>query len=179
MTVPSQPGEKWKKIEGTEDYYVSNQGRVKRKEKLLKQSADKDGYWTCNIHRQRKRVNILVAKAFVPNPEPEHFDVVDHINNIKTNNNADNLQWTTRSRNSQMAHEDNLIKRSDILAIDSENNMTLYESQSEAARATGSDIKAVNKVIKGVFSQTKGFRFFRCKSFTDNRRKSNVEKNTD
>ena len=100
MPVPSQPGEKWKLVEGTEDYYISNQGRVKRGQKLLKQSADKDGYLTCNIYRKRKRVNILVAKAFVPNPDPEHLDVVDHKNNIKTQNTEDNLQWTTRSRNS-------------------------------------------------------------------------------
>lgn len=169
MPVPSKPGEKWKLVEGTEDYYVSNQGRVKRGQKLLKQSSDKDGYLTCNIYRKRKRVNILVAKAFVPNPDPEHFDVVDHKNNIKTQNTEDNLQWTTRSRNTQMAHEDNLIQRTDILVVDNENNMTLYRTQKDAAVATGADVKAVNNVIKGVFSQTKGYRFFRCKSFEDKR----------
>ena len=120
MPVPSQPGEKWKLVEGTEDYYISNQGRVKRGQKLLKQSADKDGY-------------------------------------------------LTRSRNTQMAHEDNLIQRTDILVVDNENNMTLYRTQKDAAVATGADVKAVNNVIKGVFSQTKGYRFLRCKSFEDKR----------
>lgn len=181
MPIPSLPGEKWKLIEGTNDYYISNKGRAKRGQKLLKKSLDKDGYYTVNIYGKRKRVNILVAKAFVPNPDPEHFDVVDHRNNIKTQNNEDNLQWTTRSRNLQMAHEDHLIsksKRDNILVIDPDNNMTLYDTQKAAATATGTDSKAVNKVVKGIFSQTKGFRFFRCKSFTD-RRKGNVEKNTD
>ena len=70
-----------------------------------------------------------------------------------------------------MAHEDNLIIRSDILAIDEDNNMTLYSTQKAAANAIGADVKAVNKVIKGVFSQTKGFRFFRCKTFKDERSK--------
>ena len=175
MPVPSLPGEKWKLIEGTEDYYISNKGRAKRKVRLLKQSKDKDGYYTINVFGKRKRVNILVAKAFVPNPDPEHFNVVDHINNIKTQNTEDNLQWTTRSRNTQMAHEDNLIIRSNILAIDEENNVTLYDTQKAAADAIGADVKAVNKVIKNVFSQTKGFRFFRCKSFTDKRKKKNTD----
>lgn len=174
MPVPTLPNEKWELVEGTTEYYVSNLGRIKKGTKLLKQAKDKDGYYTCNIYGKRKRMNILVAKAFVPNPDPEHFDVVDHKNNIKTQNTADNLQWTTRRRNSQMAHEDNLIpkgRQSNILAVDSNDNATLYDTQKAAAKATGADTKMVNKVVKGEFKQTKGFRFIRCNTFTDRREK--------
>lgn len=172
MPVPTLPGEKWALIEGTQDYYISNKGRVKRKTHLLKQAKDRDGYYTCNIFRKRKRVNILVAKAFVPNPDPIHFDVVDHKNNNKEENTAENLQWTTRRRNSQMAHEDNLIPKSqktDILAVDKDHNAVLYNSQTSAARATGANLKAINKVLNGTFTQTKGFRFIRIKTFIDKR----------
>ena len=139
---------------------------------MLKQAKDRDGYYTCNIFRKRKRVNILVAKAFVPNPDPIHFNVVDHKNNNKEENTAENLQWTTRRRNSQMAHEDNLIPKSqktDILAVDKDHNAVLYNSQTSAARATGANLKAINKVLNGTFTQTKGFRFIRIKTFIDKR----------
>ena len=173
MPVPSLPGESWKLVEGTEDYYVSDKGRVKRGTKLLKQAKDKDGYYTCNVYRKRKRVNILVAKAFVKNPDPKTLDVVDHINNIKTDNTKENLQWTTRSRNTQMAHEDNLVPKaikSDILVVDKDDNAKLYSTQKAAADATGADINAVNKVVNGEFKQTKGYRFIRCKTFEDKRK---------
>ena len=56
---------------------------------------------TVHVHR-------AVAKAFIPNPF--NLSDVDHINNDKTDNRADNLQW--------LSHRDNLRKKSK----DKENN---------------------------------------------------------
>ncbi len=71
-----------------------------------------------------------------------------------------------------MAHEDNLIPKSqktDILAVDKDYNATLYSSQIAASKATGANLKAINKVLNGTFNQTKGFRFIRIKTFIDKR----------
>lgn len=50
---------------------------------------------TVHIHQ-------AVAKAFIPNPA--NLSDVDHINNDKTDNRAENLQW--------LSHRDNLRKKS-------------------------------------------------------------------
>lgn len=44
-------------------------------------------------------VHRLVAIAFVDNPCPDEFKEVNHIDENKMNNNADNLEWCNRSYN--------------------------------------------------------------------------------
>jgi len=98
----------WKDIEGYEGkYQVSNLGNVKSLnynnygyEKLLSPFLN-SGYLyvdlLINTKRRTFRVHRLVAEAFIPNSDnkPE----VNHINEIKTNNRAENLEWVTRKEN--------------------------------------------------------------------------------
>lgn len=44
-----------------------------------------------------KRLHILVAKAFIPNPN--NYSQVNHIDGNKENNNLENLEWCTSSYN--------------------------------------------------------------------------------
>ena len=92
----------WIDIKGYEGIYqVSNEGRVKslsneatRKEKILRQ--DKSNRYSvvelsCSGIGKPCLVHHLVAEAFVPNPNG--YTVVHHINHIKTDNRAENLEW--------------------------------------------------------------------------------------
>ena len=110
--------EKWKDIEGFEGIYeVSNYGRVKRKEhilstpsknqtckfisnthydeKILKPLINKNGYIRIRLCKNKMKYNkllhILVAKAFIPNPNS--CTRVDHINGDKLCNLESNLEW--------------------------------------------------------------------------------------
>lgn len=66
------------------------------------------GYWYTgvtykgNISKQR-RVHILVAEAFVPNPN--NYPIVMHIDNNKENKHYTNLKWGTVSENTKDAYE--------------------------------------------------------------------------
>ena len=52
----------------------------------------------------------LVALYFVENPNPLEYDIVNHIDGDKLNNNASNLEWCNISMNTQHAYDNNLVK---------------------------------------------------------------------
>ena len=119
----------WKDIKDYEGLYqVSNYGNVKSLERYIKNKNDKmqfyneiilipndsKGYLKVTLSKNNKqktfRIHILVAKAFVQNPEnkPE----VNHKDGNKHNNHATNLEWNTRSENENHAYKNGLAKPS-------------------------------------------------------------------
>ena len=97
----------WKDIEGFEGkYQISNMGRVKSleridnnnhpvKEKIMKSVKDSGGYLQVKLYKDGKYksylIHRLVASAFIPNPN--NFFEVNHIDENKTDNRVDNLEW--------------------------------------------------------------------------------------
>ena len=113
--------EVWKKIDWIDDlngeYEVSSMGRVRRlgqihytfqgkkyinKVLYLKPSLATTGYYTVNLYPNGKLkhfyVHRLVATAFIQNNNPEN-DFINHMNEIKTDNRVENLEWCNRIDN--------------------------------------------------------------------------------
>lgn len=95
----------WKDIAGYEGkYQVSNLGNVKSlryrnktEEHLLTKRPQKNGYLTVSLSKNSIYKNFLihrlVADVFIENPY--NFPQVNHIDEDKTNNCVDNLEWCT------------------------------------------------------------------------------------
>lgn len=107
--------EQWKYICGFDGLYkVSNLGRIYsvKSDKILKQSfirsRGRKTYLSICLSGHRFTCHKLVALAFVPNPNklPE----INHINGIKTDNRAVNLEWTTRSANCKHSWDNGLMQ---------------------------------------------------------------------
>jgi len=103
----------WKDVVGYEDYFqVSNTGKIysKRTNKELKYSVTQKGYCVFvtrfngrNSPAKCFKIHILVAKAFIDNPENKL--TVNHIDGNKLNNNVSNLEWATMSEQLKHAAE--------------------------------------------------------------------------
>lgn len=71
---------------------------------VMSPSIAKNGYPTIAIMQGRRRkkytVHRLVAEAFCEGYSPEQ--TVNHINGVKTDNRAENLEWVSLARNTQL-----------------------------------------------------------------------------
>lgn len=88
--------EKWIAI-NNEGYFVSDQGRIRHKNRVLSGSLHNDGYIFATIHGKQSPVHRLIAMAFIPNPD--NLPEVNHKDGNKQNNFVSNLEWVTRSDN--------------------------------------------------------------------------------
>lgn len=120
--------EYWVPLAGFEGKYeVSSFGRVKSlerewydnggyvrcvTEKMLTQTIDDKGYYRVKICNKKFQKNIsvhrLVCAAFHQNPENKK--TVNHMDGVKTNNAASNLEWATYKENSVHAKEHGLLR---------------------------------------------------------------------
>ena len=84
-------------------YEISNLGRIRNVETdvIRKCKPNKDGYvyigLKINGKREMFKVHRLVATAFIPNPN--NLPCVNHKDEIKTNNSAENLEWCSYKYN--------------------------------------------------------------------------------
>jgi hypothetical protein len=91
----------WRIIDDYPNYEVNNNGEIKCNEQIVK-LIKRGEYRVVNLHNKGSESSIryvhrIVAVAFIPNPDNKR--VVDHINNIKSDNRLENLRWTTQSEN--------------------------------------------------------------------------------
>lgn len=106
----------WKDIEGCEGrYQVSSCGRIRNAQTLqIRKTQKKHGYVRINLtdnngNDRNCSVHRLVASVFVPNPENKPH--VNHIDGVKDNNRAENLEWVTPEENFQHAIDNHLYEK--------------------------------------------------------------------
>lgn len=71
---------------------------------------------------KNRRLHVLMAKAYIPNPDPEHLKIVGHKDDDKQHNELSNLYWTDTRENTQSAVNHRLIEQPKA----EQNNTSIY-----------------------------------------------------
>lgn len=159
--------ELWRDVPNYEGLYmVSSIGRVKSirrknsvgryiKEKIFSARENNHGYPSVSIMKNGKsknvRVHRLVAEAFIPNPD--NLPEVNHIDENKSNNRVENLEWVTQQQN--ITRNDLHIRggknrlRSVLQCNEKGEAIKEYESAKCAAQETGFSYDAIKKHCTG------------------------------
>lgn len=170
----SMDKELWKDIPNYEGLYqVSNLGNVKSLKKELKKRQHRNGYLCVVLYKNKKAKEILihrlVAMTFLNNKN--NYECINHINGIKTDNRADNLEWCTYSHNTKEAYRNGLLKANyevlrnnskklstRVLQLDKNTKEVIKEWDSMKQAETTLNIKThINEVISGKRKSAGGY----------------------
>lgn len=151
------------------DYAISKDGTILSllTDQYVNTSVDTNGYLKVTLHKDgstyTRRVHILVAQQFIPNPD--NLPVVNHIDGNKQNPNVTNLEWCTQQDNVIHAHRTGLqTKTSDKVVVRGDGRV--YRSLTEAAKDNNISKSAISKVINGTRKTAGGHEWKEVKNAT-------------
>lgn len=166
----------WKDIPGYEGrYQASNLGRIRslldyhgRAQFLvLSQQLNTNGYYFVLLYKNNSRrfvaVHRLVCAAFHKNPN--NYPCVNHRDENRYNNRADNLEWCTQKYNSNYGTRNKRIseKANKKPVIQISYNGTIisyYQTISNAAKASGSTKGTIWGCCNGRYKESAGYLWF-------------------
>lgn len=157
------PSEFWLKHPDIDGIEVSSFGRVRTLDGHHYNSHQTNrGYLNVRVKIYgkwiTKSVHRLVAETFVPNPNK--MLEVNHKDSSRTNNNASNLEWCTRSYNIKYREEFGESARRPLFAVNLNTlEVSRFSSRMEASRMLGLSVSRIGSSVNSLRRQVHEFCF--------------------
>ena len=166
--------EQWRTViyngEIYENYEVSNGGKVRSlnyngtgEVRELKSNVSKSGYLSVVLCRngkyKRARINRIVAFTWIENDNPTEKTVVNHKNEIKTDNRVENLEWCSPKYNTGYGTGLERRAKTQGKRVRCVETQVIYDSTSHASRETGLSQSNICQCCLGKRKTTGGLHF--------------------
>ena len=134
----------------------------------IKPCLSRTGYFVVSLNGNTMSIHRIVATLFVEKTNPR-FNTVNHKNEIKTDNRAENLEWCSvfynanygnaKKKRQMNAKKDLCFRKVSVKAV-KEGKEIFYDSMAAASKATGVNLSAIFRCVHGVNKTTKsGYSF--------------------
>ncbi len=140
----------WRDVIGYEGLYqISDLGRVKSlnysrtgKENIMKPQDNGNGYKFVRLSKNGENpkpvyIHRLVAENWIDNPLPDVFTEINHIDENRSNNRVENLEWISHIDNINFGNRTEKQAKSRSKQVLRVATGEVYSSTREAARVTG------------------------------------------
>lgn len=155
------------KIEGFENYEVSNLGKVRniKSGRMLKPQLNRNGYLMHLLYENNKQKHLylhrIIAIAFIDNPEEK--PCVNHIDENKLNNDLSNLEWCTVKENNIHGTRTKRVAEKcfkKVIQLDlNDNVLNEFESMTQAEQETGASVSHISSCCNGKRKSAGGFKW--------------------
>ncbi len=155
------------KIEGFDNYEVSNLGKVRniKSGRILKPYLNPSGYLRhCLCENNKSKylfLHKIIAIAFIDNPEEK--PCVNHIDENKLNNDLSNLEWCTIREN--IIHGTRTKRAAEkcskkVIQLDlNDNVLNIFESMTQAEQETGTSAGNISRCCNGKAKIAGGYKW--------------------
>ena len=143
-------------IESLSNYKITKSGKIWSEctNKFLATRIH-NGYHTIALVRTDYSIHKLVALTFIPNPN--QYEIINHIDEDKLNNHVTNLEWTTQKDNIQKCTKDTSHPQ-EIVQLDlNGKEIAIHKSIQDAASFVNRDQSSISAVLRGRRKTSAGF----------------------
>lgn len=153
---------KIEKVDFSEFHWNDNEQEAYYKDRKLTQTMTRHGYVNVHIESSSYKLHQLIARKYIPQWCSTH-NIVDHINEVKSDNRLINLRWCTNSENMSKAYKlrrEPVTRKDYVYKVVPTNDTTLsfyFAQRKEVAKYINRSERAVSFALDGTCMTSGGY----------------------